>query len=155
MNTKVKPNGKPSSNEALGARIAEVLCDKLRGSELRKDLRKSDAADEEVEKLLNSPAVQGPVRRGMAAYIQEQLPDLLLFLVEQAMEKQTWSWKVLLEATGLAEILRAAVLGQPDADTDTIVSSGFERDLLENVRELLLPADTTANKPQDQKKHSH
>lgn len=141
MTEKSKPNGKPSGSEKLEARIAEVLCSKLHGSALRQDLRKTGVTDQEVEERLNSAGVQRQVRSAMAAYIQEQLPDLLVLLVDQAREKQTWAWKILLDATGLAEALRAVVLAQPETQTSALVSTAFERDLFENIRELLQPTD--------------
>lgn len=151
MNKKGKINGKAEGEETHETKVAAVLNSKLRLSDVRGELRsKTRATDEELEKLLNSPSLQRRVRAVMAAYIQEQLPDLVVFLVGQAREKQAWAWKVLLEVTGLSEVLRAAVLSQPDTETSALVSSAFERDMLGNIRELLSPVDAFTKGAHDQ-----
>jgi hypothetical protein len=115
--------------------VASCLAVGFRGSEERQKLRRATRlTDDQIESALLSPILDALLRDVQQAWVRERWPALLQRLFNGARNGESWAWRVLLEATGLGEQLRAATAAPPQEEGEAFVSSGFERRLLEDLR---------------------
>ena len=94
-------------------------------------------SNDEIDAVLNSPEMRRQISRSIEAFLQQQLPILLEKIFKQADEGQSWACKLVLELTGIAELLRAAVSRAEGELEETQVISELERGLVESFRQLV------------------
>jgi transposase len=122
----------PKAPEEL---VASFLAGGFRKSEERDKLRRAtQLSDEQIERALLSPKLDALLRDVRRAWAREQWPALLRSLFDAARQGQSWAWRVLLEATGIGEELRAATAARAQDDGAAFISTDYERRLIEDLR---------------------
>ena len=118
--------------------VFAVVTDSLYKTTERAQIQKlhSAASKDEIDAVLTSPAMKRRISQSVEAFLQQQLPALLNKIFRQADEGQSWACKVVLELTGIAELLRAAVSRADGGIEELQVISELERGLVESFRQL-------------------
>jgi hypothetical protein len=124
------------TDDALEDAVVEHLLAPLRIP--RAKLRDRTGRDDQtLEEVLLRLSVRARVAAACNAYASEKLISLLRALINGAEKHELWAWKILLEALGFEEHLRAAVNLQPYAECGGTALNEIERDILEAARALM------------------
>ena len=118
--------------------VFSVVTTPLYATEARKTICKGRPfSNDEIDAVLISPEMKRQISQAVEAFLQQQLQALLEKIFKQADEGQSWACKLVLELTGIAELLRAAVLRTEGEIQETQVISELERGLVESFRQLV------------------
>jgi len=119
--------------------VFSVVTTPLYTTEARKTICKGRPfSNEEIDAVLISPEMRRQISRSIEAFLQQQLPVLLEKIFKQADEGQSWACKLVLELTGIAELLRAAVSQAEGEIQEMQVISELEKGLVESFRQLVV-----------------
>ena len=122
----------------LEQNIFSLVAQPLYETKERKQIRtKGLASDEEIDAVLTSPEMKRALRRSVEAFLQQQLPSTLGRIFEGAEGKEAWACRLILELTGIADLLRAAVSQTEGEIQEARVISELERGLVESFRQLV------------------
>ena len=134
----------------IEAVVIQVASRALRSNaERREAKRKSGGTDEKIEAALLSPKVQREMDSVAAAYLREQTPKVIRLVFREALNKQSWACKIVLEMSGAADLIRAALSAPAEEPADVFISSAVERSILERHREYLRNNNATEPEPRN------
>ncbi len=119
--------------------VFSEVTESLYTTEARKKINKKHpaASNDEIDAVLISPGMKRQISQSVEAFLQQQLPALLEKIFQQASEGQSWACKLVLELTGIAELLRAAVSQAEGEIQEMQVISELEKGLVESFRQLV------------------
>mgnify|MGYP001585231171 CR=1 FL=1 len=119
--------------------VFSEVTESLYTTEARKKINKKHpaASNDEIDAVLISPGMKRQISQSVEAFLQQQLPALLEKIFKQADDGQNWACKLVLELTGIAELLRVAVSQAEGELEETQVISELERGLVESFRQLV------------------
>lgn len=122
----------------LEQKVFSLVVQPLYGTEVRKQLRsKHLASDDEIDAVLTSPDMKRALGRSVEAFLQHRLPALLQMIFMAAEKKESWACKLILELTGIAELLHAVVSETEEEILEAQVVSEHEQELVESFRRLV------------------
>lgn len=138
--TQQEPPSEDASLSVTPAWKAELLVEilkPLREDATRKALIEKYRLDHSsIEEFLRSPETRRSVAQSLSARLVELIPLTVKSLCPEILAKKGWAIKLLLDALHFEKVA-VQILENTEAQAEVIISSAFERELVQNLLDTL------------------